>query len=192
MDTYNAEISGHSETRFPSNVDLNQSTSNSQGRDTGLSVSTGQSRDTSQGRNTAPRPYWSGHVTVCPNCSKRILDRLLTIHLSSCPFPPVVPDPIMPDEMVQFLHVQPTPQSTIQHPILPPAQSHEQPTLHVHGEPDGQVLSSVPDFSLAERATQLKKYEVLLLTVEQVSEFNNISLREIGTSRNLCSNPGWF
>ena len=33
-------------------------------------------------------------------------------------------------------------------------------------------MSSVPQFTLAERATQLNKYEVLLLTPEQVSEFN--------------------
>jgi hypothetical protein len=88
--------------------------------------------------STAPKPYWSGHVKVCPNCSQRILDRLFSIHISSCVAQPVVPGPTSEDT--------PTP-----------------PT---------QLMSSVLQFTLAERATQLNKYEVHLLTPEHVSEFN--------------------
>jgi hypothetical protein len=88
--------------------------------------------------STVPKPYWTGHVKVCPNCSKRILDRLFSIHISSCVAQPVVPDP----------------------------------TTEVTPTPPTQLMSSVPQFSLAERATQLNKFEVLLLTLEQISEFN--------------------
>ena len=53
---------------------------------------------------------------------------------------------------------------------------HAEPPVMVSSQPEYQevapVLATVPDFSLAERATQLNKFEVLLLTPEQVSEFN--------------------
>ena len=86
---------------------------------------------------------------MCPNCSKRILTRLLKIHLSNCSAPLPLPTDSPADS-----------------PAVTPVLQEEQPSTNDPG------LTSVPQFSLAERATQLTKYEVLLLTPEQVLEFN--------------------
>ena len=62
---------------------------------------------------------------------------------------------------------------SIQLEAQPEVQSEVQSEVQPEDPPQIQPTSSVfPQFSLAEWATQLNKFEVLLLTPEQVAEFN--------------------
>ena len=89
-------------------------------------------------------PYWSGNTVTCSICLRRILKNLLDIHRSSCKASPSVS--LSPPSVTS-----PSPSSS-QTPIIP----------------------SLPMFSLSDRVTQLNKYEVLMLTQEQVSDFNKL------------------
>ena len=94
----------------------------------------------------------------CQNCQRRILNRFHEIHLKNC----------SPIESVQD--------------VVPLAESNLVPEKP--NQPAHKLPSTIPKFSIEERKSHLLKFEVLLLTPEQSSEFN-----EMFDSKSDCAEP---
>ena len=91
----------------------------------------------------------------CGSCNRNILERFRSIHLSNC-LPAEDPNQIAPGSDVDI-----SPGSSND------SDKENSPTL------TSSKLSSVPIYSHEERVTMLTKFEVLLLTQQQIAEFNS-------------------
>ena len=90
----------------------------------------------------------------CPNCHRGIPTSVLSIHLSMC------------KDRTALIHIE---DETIE---PPPVQEDPVEDEHDHPATPETIFKSVPQFSLQDKITMLNKFEVLLLTKEQIVEFN--------------------
>ena len=125
----------------------------------------------------SPPPYWSGDTTICSVCDKRILNKFLSLHSDKCaklysldsssPAIASAPDTHSPPS---FPLAPPSPRATTSSPAPP-----------IHPTPP------VLEFSLADRLSQLHKYEIVFLTPEQILQFN-----ECFAARSILSSEPLF
>ena len=111
----------------------------------------------------------------CSKCSRRILVKFWDQHSSYCddpiqPLPallaPLSPSPILSQPLPALL----APLSPS--PVL--SQPEVAATAYEAAPSPSNQLKSLPTFTVDDRLTQLNKFEVLLLTPSQISEFNKL------------------
>ena len=92
---------------------------------------------------------------LCGSCDRRVLERFRALHLEKCfSVEQRDDDPLVPDQ-------------------VPDQEPLQRDDANKENLPLPSSLSSVPTFTLEDRATMLNKFEVLLLNPKQVLEFNS-------------------
>ena len=105
-------------------------------------------------------PYWYKKTQICPTCDRRILNNLFATHLNNCG--------TACSSKSQNIEVSSEPQFNVSEMSVGQADDMDIPCN------EEIKLSSIPSYTLDDRADQLTKFEVLLLTKSQVMEFEDM------------------
>ena len=121
------------------------------------------------------QPYWYGRTQMCMSCNRRILNNLFESHSLACGAGPSSVDRGIDEQSGQASSTS----SDVQQPDV---ELDSMDNITVAEAPEEIKLSTLPTFTLDDRADQLEKFEVVLLKKAQIKEFEEMFMKKEFTS----------